>query len=244
MEEYVYVRRWVEDCRVRLWTAQGNYEALLGWVQTSDLTLDDEPNFRRDIDHVILARALVALGRERPENSHLEDAIGLLDRLLEMSEKAGWRGKEIEILVLQSLALQAIGQNESALTSLEKALTIANPGGYVRTFLDEGEPMAKLLHKSDSPDIDNAYVDKLLANFEPGKDQAQSFANLSPVEPLTEREREVLHLLGTELSGPEISRELLVSLNTMRTHTKNIYSKLAVNNRRAAIHRAEELNLI
>jgi len=241
MKDYVYVRRWVEDCRVRLWTAQGNYDALRSWVQTSDLKIEDDPNFRRDIDHIILARALVTLGKEQPMGTHLENALGLLDRLLEMSEKAGWRGKGIEILVLQSLALQAAGQDEAALRSLERALSLAEPEGYVRTFIDEGEPMAMLLRQTD---VNKDYVNELLAAFEPSRTKVQKVVTQPLVEPLTEREWEVLCLLGTELSGPEISRELLVSLNTMRTHTKNIYSKLAVSNRRAAIHRAEELNLI
>jgi LuxR family maltose regulon positive regulatory protein len=114
----------------------------------------------------------------------------------------------------------------------------------VRTFIDEGKPMVNLLLQADSRDIEKDCIDKLLTAFEPDKTKAQPVAAQPFVEPLTKREREVLRLLGTELSGPEISRELLVSLNTMRTHTKNIYGKLDVNNRLAAVHRAEELNLI
>jgi len=244
MKDYVYVRRWVEDCQVCLWTAQANYEALQHWVQTSDLKIDDAPNFRRDIDHIILARALVALGREQRNGTHMEDALDLLARLLEMSEKAGWRGRGIEILVLQSLALQAQGQNEAAMTSLEKALSLAEPEGYIRTFIDEGKAMEELLHQASSPDIAKNYVNKLLVAFEPVTTKEQKVTTQWLIEPLTVRELQVLRMLETELSGPEISHELLVSLNTMRTHTKNIYSKLDVSNRRAAIHRAEELNLI
>jgi LuxR family maltose regulon positive regulatory protein len=174
----------------------------------------------------------------------MEDALDLLARLLEMSEKAGWRGRGIEFLVLQSLALQAQGQNEAAMTSLEKALSLAEPEGYIRTFIDEGKAMEELLHQASSADIAKVYVNKLLVAFEPVTTKEQKVTTQWLIEPLTVRELQVLRLLGTELSGPEISHELLVSLNTMRTHTKNIYSKLDVSNRRAAIHRAEELNLV
>ena len=127
-----------------------------------------------------------------------------------------------------------------ALASLERALALAEPEGYVRIFVDEGPPMAALLQEAAKHGIAPNYVRQLRAAFEQGGTPATH----PLIEPLSERELEVLKLLGTELSGPEIARELMVSLNTMRTHTKNIYSKLGVNNRRAAVRRAEELDLL
>jgi LuxR family maltose regulon positive regulatory protein len=148
-----------------------------------------------------------------------------------------------------------------ALVSLERALTLAEPEGYVRIFVDEGEAMRSLIEKQsrnrDHPLSD--YTDKLLAAFSqpgaapksatPALHQAQRGATVihqesDMIEPLSERELEVLKLLRSELSGPEISRELIVSLSTLRTHTQNIYAKLGVNNRRAAVRRAEELELL
>ena len=155
---------------------------------------------------------------------------------------------------------QSQGNQPQALGALERALTLTEPEGYIRTFVDEGEPMRLLIEKQ-SRNRDHplsGYADKLLAAFtqpvaapksaiihqksdmiEPEVRPAKDML----VEPLSERELEVLRLLRSDLSGPEIAGQLIVSLNTLRTHTKNIFNKLGVNNRRAAIRRAEELDL-
>jgi LuxR family maltose regulon positive regulatory protein len=151
----------------------------------------------------------------------------------------------IEILVLQALALQAGGKNDSALSSLERALILAEPEGYVRTFVDEGEPMASLLRQAASRDLATEYIGRLLlGEFEPDAFEKQSSPAQTLYDPLSERELEVLRLLKTDLSGPEIANELSIALTTMRFHTRNIYSKLNVNHRRGAIRKAEELKLI
>ena len=129
-----------------------------------------------------------------------------------------------------------------ALAPLERALILAEPEGYVRLFVDEGPPMAVLLREAAIKGAAPNYVALLRRTF--GKAEGEKPASQLLNEPLSERELEVLRLLATDLNGPEIARELMVSLNTMRTHTKNIYSKLAVNNRRTAVRRAEELDLL
>ena len=178
--------------------------------------------------------------------------MGLLDRLLEAAEDGGRMGRAIEILVLQALALEAQGDVPGALNPLARALTLAEPEGYVRIFVDGGLSIARLLVQMQRKGLAAGYVARLLAAFE-GAKKGDADADIrrktesgpsSLLEPLTKRELEVLRLLGTELSGPEIARELVVSLNTLRTHTKNIYSKLGVNNRRAAVRRGEELDLL
>jgi LuxR family transcriptional regulator, maltose regulon positive regulatory protein len=128
---------------------------------------------------------------------------------------------------------------------------LAEPEGYVRMFLDEGSSMMQLLREASAREIMPGYTGKLLAAFE--AEQLRSAgesplptppASQPPIEPISQRELEVLRLFKTELSGPEIARELVIALSTVRTHTKSIYSKLNVNNRRAAVKRAEELHLI
>ena len=157
----------------------------------------------------------------------------------------------IEILVLQAIAYHAQGDLPAALLPLQHALALAEPEGYVRMFVDEGPPMAQLLLKAAVSGIMPDYTGKLLAAVEAEQQRSAGEspnptppASQPPIEPISQRELEVLRLFKTELSGPEIARELVIALSTVRTHTKSIYSKLNVNNRRAAVKRAEELHLI
>ena len=248
MKGYLYVQRWVEDGQLRLWLAQNNLKAIESWTQESGLGIHDPFDFRRDLEHVILARALVALGRFTPESPYVEDALTLLERLLETADGAGWMGKAVDILILLSLARQIKGEIEEALKSLEKALKLAEPEGYVRSFVDEGLPLAQLLQQAIKKGISPQYAGKLLAAIETevqdNKDTADMIPLPATVEPITRREQDVLRLLATDLSGPEIARELMIALTTLRFHSRNIYSKLNVNNRRSAVRKAKELNLM
>jgi LuxR family maltose regulon positive regulatory protein len=157
-------------------------------------------------------------------------------------------GSVIEILVLQALADHARGDVPGAVAALERALTLAEPEGYVRAFAGEGPPMASLLRRVAKRRTAWDYVRRLLsAGSHAGG--TTPVGQTTParhrlVEPLSERELDVLRLLGSDLDGPDIARELTVSLNTLRTHTKNIYAKLGVTSRRAAVRQAAELNLL
>src|SRR6188472_403548 len=161
--------------------------------------------------------------------------------VLQVAEEGDRTGSVIELLVLEALAYQARGDSPAALTALQRAPTVSEPEGYVRIFVDEGRPMASLLRAVAKQGIAPSYIRRLLAAV----DKTQETAPIEDgmIEPLSERELEVLRLLGSDLDGPDIARELVVSLNTVRTHTKNIYAKLGVNNRRAAVLRAQELDL-
>jgi LuxR family maltose regulon positive regulatory protein len=155
----------------------------------------------------------------------------------------------LQILVTQVLAYQAKGDSSNTRAALERALTLAQPEGYFRIFVDEGESLRALLldlrksiektSRTQKHEL-SEYLDKLLSGFAQPKPAQQT--NL--IEPLSQRELEILRLLRTELSVPEIARELVVAVSTVRSHTKSIYSKLGVNNRRTAVNRAAELNLI
>lgn len=178
-------------------------------------------------------------------------ALAMLGPLRQQAEAKGWPDERLKVMVLQAIAHHAHGEDDQAVRVLEDALVMAEPGGFIRIFVDEGLPMVQLLSEAAIQGILPDYVGKLRAAFK--AEQSESArdshrpAHISPqplIEPLTERELEVLRLLGTELTGPEIARELMVSLNTMHSHTKNIYTKLGVNNRRAAIRRAGELDLL
>jgi len=187
---------------------------------------------------------------DRADSSFLE-VLGLLERLLKAAQEGGRTGSVIEILVLQALAHQAQGDLPAALLPLHQALTLAEPEGYFRMFVGEGLLMAQLLQEAAAHGIMPGYTGKLLAAF---KTQGQGSASPSLVstiptsqtliEPLSQRELDILRLFKTELSGPEIADELVIALSTVRSHTKSIFSKLDVNNRRAAVRRAAELNLM
>jgi len=192
----------------------------------------------REFEHITLARVLVARYKsDRADHSIL----GFLERLLKAAEDGKRTGSVIEILVLQALAHQVQGDLSAALMPLQRALTLAEPEGYVRMFVGEGPSMAALLEEAAKHGIAPNYIRQLLTAF--GKTEDRTPVKQALIEPLSERELEVLRLLRTDLDGPEMARKLVVSLNTLRTHTKNIYSKLGVNNRRAAVRRAEELDL-
>ncbi|MCB0031156.1 MAG: hypothetical protein KDE28_24770 [Anaerolineales bacterium] len=151
--------------------------------------------------------------------------------------------RQLQVLILQSLAHQAAGESDVAAQTLGEALALALPGGLLRLFVDEGPAMAALLRELVRAGGGAPFAQQLLAAF--GETVATHSPASQPLpDPLSDRELEVLRLLATELTGPEIAREMMVSLNTMRTHTKNIYSKLSVNSRRTAVRRAEELDLL
>ncbi len=211
------------------------------WQTDVSVGAKDELTYLREFEHITLARLLVAEGRvDGPAGG-----LALLDRLLEAAEGGGRMGSVIEISILQALALRQSGDAGSALRPLGRALELAAPEGFVAVFLEEGAPMAALLKAAAKQEISPAYARSLLAAFETddsGRGSAARSADL--LEPLSDRELDVLRLLRSDLDGPAIARELGVSLNTVRTHTKNIYEKLDVNNRRAAVRRAEELDLL
>jgi LuxR family transcriptional regulator, maltose regulon positive regulatory protein len=239
----------ISAMKARIWVAQGRLIESQGWVRERGLSVDDDLSYLREFEHITLARVLIADGKSDREAGSLEEANSLLERLLKAAEEGGRTGSMIEILVLQALAHQAQGQTPLAIMLLERALALGEPEGYVRIFVDEGKPLAQLLTSIKAQEGTlrvKEYVLNLLSAFDMHKQNEPEVRPVKNVlvEPLSQRELELLRLLRSELSGPEIARELMVSLNTVRTHTQNIYAKLGVNNRRAAVRRAEELDFL
>jgi len=225
----------VEARETLLWLAQGNVAAASHWEERSGLSVNDELSFQELLRYVTLARVLTARRR-------LDEATNLLARLLDLAQTVGAMGYTIEILVLQAMALQARGKGDQALIPLERALSLAEPEGYVRTFIDEGAPMGELLPQAAAQGIRLDYVSTLLAALE--SDGKTKSAHPSLVEPLSERELEVLRVLATGLSNKEIAETLFIAVGTVKQHLKSIYGKLGVHSRTEAAHRARDLGLL
>jgi LuxR family maltose regulon positive regulatory protein len=234
--DFSYMTAVLAKLRVRMWLAQGHLAAASQWLREHDLGPSDEVNLAREVEQLTAVRVLLALGQPT-------EALPLLARLLEAAEKAGRMRSLIEILALQALALRARGDADRALSALERALALAQPEGYVRTFVNEGEALARLLHRVLMRGIAPGYVSELLAasggSAQPGAPVAQAL-----VEVLTEREMEVLRLIAAGLSNREIARELVVAVSTVKSHINHIYGKLDVKNRTQAIARAQTLGLL
>jgi len=229
--------------RARLWIEQGRLAEAWSWARDRGLSSRDELTYLREFEHATLGRLLLAQGRLAGSEDHIAEAIGLLGRLRDGAEAGGRVERTIDVLVVEALAHHAAAQEANALALLDQAIVMADPGGFVRAFVDEGLPMTRLLEAAARNRIAPHAVPRLLAAMATGTEE-RSGAAQPLIEPLSERELEVLRLLQGDLGGPEIARELVVSLNTVRTHTKNIYAKLGVNSRRAAVRRAAELELL
>ena len=224
----------VPAMRARLLVAQGRLAEAVEWASVNQLSPDDDLSYVREYEHVTLARILLHQHAAEPARGFLRTTYGLLERLRIAAEGGGRVGTLIEILSLEALA-----HHDSSI--LEHALRLAEPEGYVRVFVGEGAPMATLLDVLSRQQHSWSYPRRLLDALAPGGGVPQ---HQRLVDPLSARELDVLRLLASDLDGPAIARELVVSLNTVRTHTKNIYAKLGVNSRRAAVTKARELDLL
>ena len=243
---------WITDqmaaWQARLWLVQDKLDAASQWMEERGLDIGGELKPLQEIgffllfDYLVLTRILIAQGR-------LDETARLLEQLLKAAEAGGHIPKVIEILILQALSLQAQGDTDQAITTLEKALTLAEPEGFIRVFVDEGPPMAQLLYEAAARGIAPDYARRLLAAFpvaEPEQtDLSKTQAPKSElVEPLSERELEVLQLIAEGLTNREIASRLFLSLNTVKAHTRNIYGKLGVNSRTQAVARVRALGVL
>ena len=242
---------------LRAWMLAGarHLDQALGWAAEHRVSVDDELSYVHEYEHITLAWVLLAQYRAQRLEPTVRDVSRLLERLLVAAEQGERTGSVIEILVLQALAHHARGDVTAAVSALEHAVGLAEPEGYVRVFVGTGPPIVALLRLLAAQRPTWTYVPRLLAaTAPPGPAVSASHASAAPaipepiarqvVDPLSERELQVLRLLATDLDGPDLARRLVVSLNTLRTHTRNIYAKLGVNSRRAAVRRAGELHLI
>jgi LuxR family maltose regulon positive regulatory protein len=237
----------LERAEAQIQLMYGDVAAAARWIAQMGLSVEDEFDCFQGFTYLTLARLLLTQADWQPGES-LERALRLLKRILLQAETVGYMRLAIQTLILQALALQAKGDVGQALNSLERALVIAEPEGFVRSFIDMGMPMGELLRQAAVRGIAIEYVGKLLAALDaesvrarvPGSKPSRS----ELVEPLTKRELEVLRLLATGLSNKDIASTLSISVTTAKKHLQNIYGKLQVHRRTEAVARARALDLL
>ena len=248
--------------KARVQIAAGDLHEAAGWAHDRGVSVEDDPEFLHEYEHLTLVRLLLAQHRAGQHSDPASSpplsaaALGLLDRLHATATDAGRDGSLLEIWVLQALAHHAHGDLPQALVALSRALGVApEPESYVRLYLDEGAPMTTLLrHAARAADSANdpardrhgealpEQARRLLERVTRPAEATEAQQSVSGL--LSHRELEVLRLLDSELTGPEIARELYVTLNTLRTHTKRIFTKLDAKTRKAAVQRARESGLL
>jgi len=239
-----------EAWEARLRLQQGRIEQAILWAETCGLKIEDtEWPYQRAVEYLMLARVLIVQGK-------FEGVEGILDRLFQAAEANKRTGDLIEILVQQALYWYALNKKDHAFRLIERALTLAEPQGFVRSFIDEGESIRSLLldcqtiiNKRIGVSIDNVsltlltYIDKLLAAFS----QPTSLENAKDgdiLEPLSERELDILRLIATGLGNKEIAEILVIAPSTVKSHINNIYGKLGTHRRTQAIALAREHGLL
>jgi LuxR family maltose regulon positive regulatory protein len=236
--------------QIALWTAQNDLHAIAQWEQDHDSEWRSRTGRARDALTIVLARAQIARFHRTRDGSALSQARALIEPALEQAQASGLMFNVARLLILDALALYAQGETASAIATLKRALALAEPENYVRSFLDIGKPMEEfLLWSLESPALSEphsrAYVSRLLSHFAaelPSKSNQPSGSTL--IEPLTERELEILQLIAQGLSNREISERLFLALSTVKGYNRIIFDKLQVQRRTEAVARARQLGLL
>lgn len=228
--------------------AQDNLAAAVRWADSHNVLNDGTPCYPGEAVHLVLARVRIAQERTAPTGHHLRDILPLLDCLLAAAEAGGRQRSVLEICILRALTHQVQCNLDAALVELTRALTIGEPEGFVRLFVDEGEPMVELLRVAHSQDIATAYVSHLLLAFpdlasKPRDGAGDGQQQVTLVEPLSERELEVLRLLAVGASNRDIAEALVIAVPTVKKHVSNIFGKLGAGNRTQAVALAHEWDL-
>jgi len=246
--------RSIPAMRARMSIAQGELAEAEAWARDSGVSGNADVDHRQEFDLLTLVRLLIAQHRDRADSDEADTAIVLLGRLRAAAEMSGRGRSVVETHVLSALALDGQGQRSQAIDSLERSwAAAADEDSYVRLVLDEGTPMFELLKgAAASTSVASSRAQRLLDLAAPPPDEValvpqrsrQTTAPGTMFDSLSDRELHVLRLLESDLTGPEIARELFVSIHTIRTHTKRIFTKLDVTSRRAAVSRARQLGLL
>ena len=254
----------ISEYQVYIWLAQRKLEQAIEWAMAQQAEWESTSGYVEAWNVLALARILLAqarAGKCREGEHPLEEALRLTEEIRQAAGADGRVSQVIDALNLQALVLGEQGNLTEALTVLQRAVEQAEPEGYIRSFVDEGPPMAKLLRRLHANGVAPDYLTRVLDAFD-GVEPDQGAAQAGPypqtrqagalsakrqpelLDPLSERELEVLALIAAGRSNEEVGRELYVSVGTVKTHLKHIYGKLEVHTRTQAVARARELRLL
>ena len=243
--QYPYMETLLTSLRIRYYVAQGDLAAAERWVRAQGFDLKEALENASEEEGIIAAWIQIVQASSQIPNSmyEMEKVLGTLTRLLAAEHASGRMWRVIKIFMLQALALQAMGEIDKALSTLEQALSLAEPERFIRTFIDEGEIIERLLRHALSQGIAPDYITMLLAAMHETEEISQ--ANDQPlIDPLSERELEVLRLIAAGLSNREIAQQLVIAVSTVKSHINHIYGKLNVKSRTQAVARAQALDLL
>ena len=230
--------------KARLWIIQGNLVEAQRWVKSQNLSVHETPNYLGEYEYITWARWLLAAYKKRGETAQLEEALQLLKNLLEAAETAGWKGSVIEILILLALAYQMQNELTRATQAVEHALSLAEPERYVRLFIDEGGSIEAILSLVQCDSDVYLYAQQLLQVFRLDRLANKGSDKQGLIEPLSQRELNVLELIAQGYSNREISEQLFIALDTVKGHNRRIFAKLGVRRRTEAVAKARSLDLI
>jgi LuxR family maltose regulon positive regulatory protein len=243
--QYGFLESMVTGLRVRFYVAQGDMTAAYRWGCAHGLDLGEDLENAPEKQQILAAWVhIVGASYQVPgSGGEIDEVLRLLNNTLEAEQAAGRMWSVIKILMLQALALQAKGEIDKAESKLEQALSLAEPERFIRTFVDEGEMMERLLRQALSQGIAPDYVTMLLAAMRETAEISQA-KDQPLIDPLSERELEVLRLIAAGLSNQQIAQQLVIAVSTVKSHINHIYGKLNVKSRTQAVARAQALGLL
>lgn len=244
----------VSIAQARMWVERGDIEAASRWLEQRQAEMlaagkaPEDASSRTPSLYDLYEAERILTAQVYLAQCRYQQAQEVLEALRRTAKEQGRMMRLVEIVNLQALSLQAQGELQAALELLKQSLQLAEPQGYIRVFIDLGRPMARLLYRAVSNGLSSGYTARLLAAFPYTGSEIVASPQVQPhnklVEPLSQREQEVLQLIADGLTNRELAERLVISLSTVKGHTANVYSKLGVKNRTQAVARARELGIL